>query len=163
MKKSNKLNNGEFQIFNLYKEAINSDIFVSYEKVVASSLLESSLGFKSPEYLEFDRMYNEGISKKFDLIFDFFIVHFDVDLKINMQALVPTIKFEESSNVDGINFKSNQPGKLGDFLTKINSRIETLLEKGMYVEIFPNIVVFKSKNTNSLKIVFDSSQVLYRG
>ncbi|UUD37032.1 Protein of uncharacterised function (DUF2714) [Mycoplasmopsis californica] len=163
MKKANKITKQEFNFFNLYEEAIDSQKFISYEKFIASVLLESKLGFSSNEYLTFEKTFNEAINKKFDLLFEHFVLHFDVNLRFSSDALVPTIVSNESASVEAINLRSNADQKINLFLQNYNSLLYDLIRAGNYVEILPKIVIYVSENTRAIKILFDKSSVLYRG
>ncbi|WP_406615023.1 DUF2714 domain-containing protein [Mycoplasmopsis hyopharyngis] len=153
----------EFSFFSMYQEAVNSNIFVDYEKLVASSLLESNLGFESPEFKEFESLWKEAFEKKFDIILKYFIIHFNVNLKFSSDALVPTIVSVESANNEAIILKESKNPGLNLFLANYNNLIFSLLKANIYVEVFPKVIIYVSPNTNTLKILFDQKHVLYRG
>lgn len=163
MKKSKKITKSEFQFFNLYEEAINSPKFVDFEKLIASVLLVSNLGFETPEYKLFEQIFQEAFSKKFDILFDFFILHFDKNLKFSDDALVPTITFVEDSNVETFNLKNSVNPKMNLFLEKYNQMIHKLLTVGHFLEILPKVVIYISEHTKNIKILFDKQSVLYKG
>ncbi|AJK51401.1 DUF2714 domain-containing protein [Mycoplasma capricolum subsp. capripneumoniae] len=154
---------GSFKVFDLYKEIINSNSYIDYQKLLASVLLECKLGFNSKEYLEFVKMYQEGFEKKFDLVLADFVITFNVNLKYSNDILVPMLADRESSNTQAINLKTNTNEKLDHFLKVFNKYVKELLKEQNYVEIFPKIILFVSKNTNLLKVIFDQDYVVYRG
>nr|WP_307908513.1 DUF2714 domain-containing protein [Mycoplasmopsis bovis] len=74
------------------------------------------------------------------------------------------MNLSEDSNTEAVNFASSQEPKFNNLLKLYNKLINDLvIANNKYVELFPNIIVFRSKNTNSLKILFDASSALFRG
>ncbi|SRX64358.1 MSC_0623 family F1-like ATPase-associated protein [Mycoplasma mycoides] len=79
------------------------------------------------------------------------------------KELVPMLSETESSNTEAINLKTSNDEQYQKFLTTYNNYFISLIKQGFCVEIFPNVILFKSKNTDHLKIVFDKTKVLTRG
>ncbi|WFQ90059.1 DUF2714 domain-containing protein [Mycoplasma feriruminatoris] len=154
---------GSFEVFDLYKEIVNNNSYIDYQKLLASVLLECKLGFSSKEYLEFEKMYKEGFEKKFDLVLDDFVITFNVNLKYSNDILVPMLAEKENSNTEAINLKTSKNEKLNQLLKVFNKYVQQLLQEQNYVEIFPKIILFISKSTNLLKVVFDKEYLVYRG
>ncbi len=163
MKKHKLENNSMFIIYNQFEEAKMSADFVDYNKLMAQVLLDCNLGFNSHEYVKFSSNFDEALSKKFDMVLEKFIITFNVNHKFSLDALVPMLKSSEDSNTEAVNFASSQEPKFNNLLKLYNKLINDLIFANKYVELFPNIIVFRSKNTNSLKILFDASSALFRG
>lgn len=108
-------------------------------------------------------MYKEGFEKKFDLVLDDFVITFNVNLKYSNDILVPMLAEKENSNTEAINLKTSKNEKLNQLLKVFNKYVQQLLQEQNYVEIFPKIILFISKSTNLLKVVFDKEYVVYRG
>ncbi|ADR25391.1 DUF2714 domain-containing protein [Mycoplasma bovis] len=164
MKKHKLENNSMFNIYNQFEEAKMSADFVDYNKLMAQVLLDCNLGFNSHEYVKFSSNFDEALSKKFDIVLEKFVITFNVNHKFSLDALVPMLKSSEDSNTEAVNFASSQEPKFNNLLKLYNKLINDLvIANNKYVELFPNIIVFRSKNTNSLKILFDASSALFRG
>lgn len=164
MKKHKLENNSMFNIYNEFEEAKMSADFVDYNKLMAQVLLDCNLGFNSHEYVKFSSNFDEALSKKFDIVLEKFVITFNVNHKFSLDALVPMLKSSEDSNTEAVNFASSQEPKFNNLLKLYNKLINDLvIANNKYVELFPNIIVFRSKNTNSLKILFDASSALFRG
>lgn len=164
MKKHKLENNSMFNIYNQFEEAKMSADFVDYNKLMAQVLLDCNLGFNSHEYVKFNLNFDEALSKKFDIVLEKFVITFNVNHKFSIDALVPMLKSSEDSNTEAVNFASSQEPKFNNLLKLYNKLINDLvIANNKYVELFPNIIVFRSKNTNSLKILFDASSALFRG
>ncbi|QQH34662.1 DUF2714 domain-containing protein [Mycoplasmopsis bovis] len=164
MKKHKLENNSMFNIYNQFEEAKMSADFVDYNKLMAQVLLDCNLGFNSHEYVKFSSNFDEALSKKFDIVLEKFVITFNVNHKFSLDALVPMLKSSEDSNTEAVNFASDQEPKFNNLLKLYNKLINDLvIANNKYVELFPNIIVFRSKNTNSLKILFDASSALFRG
>ncbi len=164
MKKHKLENNSMFNIYNQFEEAKMSADFVDYNKLMAQVLLDCNLGFNSHEYVKFSSNFDEALSKKFDMVLEKFVITFNVNHKFSLDALVPMLKSSEDSNTEAVNFASSQEPKFNNLLKLYNKLINDLvIANNKYVELFPNIIVFMSKNTNSLKILFDASSALFRG
>lgn len=164
MKKHKLENNSMFNIYNQFEEAKMSADFVDYNKLMAQVLLDCNLGFNSHEYVKFSSNFDEALSKKFDIVLEKIVITFNVNHKFSLDALVPMLKSSEDSNTEAVNFASSQEPKFNNLLKLYNKLINDLvIANNKYVELFPNIIVFRSKNTNSLKILFDASSALFRG
>ncbi|MBT1317413.1 DUF2714 domain-containing protein [Mycoplasma bovis] len=164
MKKHKLENNSMFNIYNQFEEAKMSADFVDYNKLMAQVLLDCNLGFNSHEYVKFSSNFDEALSRKFDIVLEKFVITFNVNHKFSLDALVPMLKSSEDSNTEAVNFASSQEPKFNNLLKLYNKLINDLvIANNKYVELFPNIIVFRSKNTNLLKILFDASSALFRG
>ncbi|CBH40541.1 DUF2714 domain-containing protein [Mycoplasmopsis agalactiae] len=163
MKTHKNENNLMFNIYNQYEEAKASSAFVDYNKLMAQVLLECNLGFSSDEYVKFGKMFDEAFAKKYDIVLEKFVISFNVNLKFSADALVPVLKANEDSNTEAFNFKSANDEKFNKLLNFYNKLVNDLILADKYVELFPNIIVFRSKNTKSLKVLFDAKSALFRG
>lgn len=152
-----------FNIYNQYEVARQDANFVDCNKLMAQVLLECNLGFNSKEYVKFSEMFNEALDKKYDIVLANFVISFNVNHKFSADALVPVLKTNEDSNTEAFNFVSSKETKFNILLGLYNKYVYELITSGNYVELFPNIIVFKSKNTNSHKILFDAKSILLRG
>ncbi|WP_338822553.1 DUF2714 domain-containing protein [Mycoplasmopsis felifaucium] len=158
--KKNKTHENSQELFNLYKEyeeIIKNDNYVSYKKIIASILLKINSGFHSEEYEEFTKVINEAINNKWDIIFDQFTIDFNIVSKFSLDTLVPILAHNESSANEAISLKSEEPSNYADITRELNAEIQKLLKENKYVEILPNLVLFVSPNTGSLKLFFDKS------
>ncbi|WFQ91702.1 hypothetical protein MFERI14815_00306 [Mycoplasma feriruminatoris] len=164
MKHKNKQNNDQsFIVFDLYNQIVNANNYIDYQKLLATVLLENQIGFDSKTYLQFLDSYLLAFKNHYDIVLNDFVITFNVNLKISSDLLVPMLSETESSNSEAINLKTSSDQEYQKFLTTFNNYFISLINQGFCVEIFPNIIIFKSKNTDKLKIVFDKTKVLTRG
>ncbi|ABC01736.1 DUF2714 domain-containing protein [Mycoplasma capricolum] len=164
MKHKNKQNSDQsFIVFDLYEQIVNANNYIDYQKLLATVLLENQIGFDSKIYKEFENSYLLGLKNHYDLVLRDFVITFNVNLKISSDLLVPMISASESSNTDAINLKQSKNEQYNKFLNTFNDCLISLIKQDLCVEIFPKIIIFKSKNTDKLKIIFDKTKVLTRG
>ncbi|MDP4040426.1 DUF2714 domain-containing protein [Mycoplasma mycoides] len=164
MKHKNKQTSDQsFMVFDLYEKIVNANNYIDYQKLLATVLLENQIGFDSKVYKEFENSYLLAFKNHFDIVLNDFVITFNVNLKISSDLLVPMLSEIESSNTEAINLKTSNNEQYQKFLTTYNNYFISLIKQGFCVEIFPNVILFKSKNTDHLKIVFDKTKVLTRG
>ncbi|EOA07082.1 Hypothetical protein MYEA_5430 [Mycoplasma yeatsii 13926] len=166
MRKNDKnsiINLETFDVFDLFKKTKASQNYISYKKLIASVLLGSNLGFNSDQYLEFEEMTNKALENKFDLLLKDFVISFNVDHKYGLNILVPILTDKESTNNEAISFIKSSDEKLNNFLNVFNLYISKLINDDKCIEIFPEIIVYRSKNTTSLKILFNEKYLVIRG
>lgn len=160
MKKSLGINN-YFDVYQVYEQAKMSTNFISYDKFMSSLLFNNNLGFESDIYKRFFNEFSSAFLEKKDVIFSKFIITFNVNLKFSSNALVPMIVYNETSNNESIVFSKSNDEQYNNFLTSLNKEIEQNLLQWKCLEIFPNVILFISPQTNTLIIVFDKSICAY--
>ncbi|AGJ90820.1 DUF2714 domain-containing protein [Mycoplasma putrefaciens] len=164
MKKNHQNQNlTSFDLFSLFNQLTNSQDYISYKKLIASVLLKANLGFSSEQYHQFEKMTEQALKNKYDLLLNDFVISFNVDLKYGFNILVPVLISQESTNNEAISFVSHTDLKLNNFLKIFNLFITKLVDQNKIVEIFPSILIYRSKNTQSLKIAFDDKYLAVRG
>ena len=145
-----------FNVFGEYNEIISKPNFIDFNQLMTSILFKNNLGFESKIYLDLLESFNIGIEKKYDFIYENFIITFNINLKYGTKMLVPMIANLESSNNNAINLKpKTENEQVNKVLIDLNSEINKSLSAGNSVEIMPNVVVYLAESTNQLKLVFN--------
>ncbi|MBU4690940.1 DUF2714 domain-containing protein [Mycoplasma zalophi] len=158
-KKEPVQNKKNIDLFRDYKEIIKSQEFISFEQLSAEILIKMGLGFESNTYKEFVQKYKTALENKWDMLFKNFIISFNINLKFSSDVLSPLLINEEQSAHRTINFMSAEDDTLNNFLTLFNDELTKLIEKNFIVEIFPELAIFKSKETSNLKLLFSEKVV----
>ncbi|QJR44182.1 DUF2714 domain-containing protein [Mycoplasma miroungirhinis] len=152
----------EINTFDLYKDYTNiieSDNFITFEQLSATILLKMGLGFNSPIYVEFVEKFKKALTNKWDLLFKNFVITFNINLKFSNDVLIPMITTTEQSSNTTLNFYQDKNEEFNKFLILFNNELTNLLDKNFSVEIFYELAIFKSKETNNLKLLFSKENV----
>ncbi|AZZ65716.1 DUF2714 domain-containing protein [Metamycoplasma phocicerebrale] len=161
MKKNKKISPELFDVYTDYKDSQKKENLTTYNQLVASALFKNNLGFKSELYLKFLDLLNEALKKRHDMVFEDFVVTFNINPKFSQNILVPMISNVESSNTEAINLKDSSKSEIyNQFLQDFNEEISKALNAGNYVEIIPNFLLYISPNTNQLKLLFSEEIVI---
>ncbi|AXE60534.1 hypothetical protein DA803_00255 [[Mycoplasma] phocae] len=150
------------EIFNFYAEyekLTQSEKFISFDKFYATILLKINENFESELFEKFKRDFQLALTNKYELIFEKFVIGFNIDLKFSVSALIPILTDKESSATLAINFAKADNPTYQEFLNLLNEKLFALIEKGFYVELFPNLVMFLADNTKTLKLFFSKKWV----
>ncbi|WGI37002.1 MSC_0623 family F1-like ATPase-associated protein [Mesomycoplasma lagogenitalium] len=156
-KKKKEENSLMFPFFDLYKryeDVRNSNLFIKYDKFMATVLLKSSLGFKSQEILEYAKEFEQALKKKEEIIFQNFVISYNVDPKYGHKFLVPITTDKISSNNQSVNFN-----KKTVFYEKLNFQIQELLNKNCYIELFPGLIIYNFQDFKLPKLLFSKSNI----
>ena len=130
-----------FDVFSEFESAKSNSNFVSYDKFMSSILLKNNIGFSSAIYEKFDSDFKKALENKYNILFENFIITFNVNLKYSSDILVPMITNLEPSNNETINFKDlNFSSAYTNFIKVLNSDIRKILSLDKYLEIYPNII-----------------------
>ncbi len=156
MKKNKNENSELFNVYAEYEEIITKENFINFTQLITSILFKNNLGFQSQTYLDFLKYLNEGLDKRYDIVYDNFIINFNVNPKFDIEKLVPMLSNFESSNNDAINLKNSITDEsLNKFLNDLNIEISRVLNSHCFVEIIPNVIIYLSENTGQLKLLFN--------
>lgn len=162
MLKKNKQNNLEIQLFDLfrdYDDIIKSDNFISYEKLISTSLLKANTSFKNSKIAYLDQKIAEALAKKHEIIFRNFIISYQLNTRFSLTLLLPTITTTLSSNTRTLNLSASQDIEVNGYLQILNNTIKELLNNRMCIEIFPEIVIFIDNSSNTLKLLFGKTHL----
>ncbi|MBU4690543.1 DUF2714 domain-containing protein [Mycoplasma sp. ES3157-GEN-MYC] len=147
----------ELKLINLYEtysSILKNNDFITFEQLNASVLLSLGLGFESPVFIEFMNKINTALDNKQDIIFNNFVINFNIEQKFSPNILVPIIKENTSSTNLCVNLSTANEPNLDKFLNVLNSKINELLLSKCYIEIIPNTALFICNESNSLKLLF---------
>ena len=124
-----------FDVFSDYNNMVQNENFISYTKLYASVLLNANLSFESQVYKDFYKLVSEAVA---------------TPRLVNDDELKEILT--EDTNV--LNLKeSKEP-----FVKSINAEIiDSVLLKNAIVEFLPNMILYKSKNTDNLKLLFNQN------
>lgn len=161
MKKNKEQEKQLFDAYHAYDDARAQDAFIKYDKLIASVLLKNNISFNSEIYTKFIDKMTMAIKKHYDLLFRDFVITFNVNPRFGADLLIPMIATNESSNNEAINFRESLTGdaKFSQFLYDLNNEIVRLLNQKQYIEIYPNIILYVSPNTEHLKLLFSKEVV----
>ncbi|QZX49124.1 DUF2714 domain-containing protein [Mycoplasma sp. E35C] len=153
------------QLDNLQPEIVNKDYisivqspdFVEFAQLFNTTLLQTNTPEESPEAVEFLEKMKVAIMNRYQIIFDDLVISWTRNVRFSWNKLVPVVVSAESSQTDSINLTS----KVSDNpeLKKLTERFNLLLNNQLFeehkiVEVIDGIVVYISKETNQLKVVF---------
>lgn len=142
-----------------YDEFSTKDKFSSFEQVANNSLLENNLSKKNPLFIELFQKIEDGIDDKHDFVLRDFVVTWIQNKRFSKSLLVPAVASKENPNIEAVNLSSSTDKDIALFLNTFNIIAKKLIEQEEKVEILPNIIVYKSRETNVLKIAF-SPQII---
>ncbi|UUD35107.1 DUF2714 domain-containing protein [Mycoplasmopsis caviae] len=148
-----------FNVYEQYEQIVQNEKFINFEKFYATLLLENNLGFNHDLFKTYMSKIDEAVTKKFNLVFNGFVVSFNLNLKYSKTTLVPTVSFKEDPNTESVNFKDSQDAKYSDFLIGIARKFSQLLNSGFYIELLPNTVFYISHETKTIKLLFSKDLV----
>lgn len=162
-KKELKNEQTETLLFDVYEDFLKlkqDSALVSYDQLIASVLFKNNLGFNSKVYEVFYNSHTKAIENKHELVFDSFVITFNINPKFSLNKLVPMLAKTQSSNSHGINLKNANDQIMNQFLVDYNQNINQLIAKNHIVEVLPNIIIFNSLETKTTKLFFDASVVV---
>ncbi|VEU75722.1 Protein of uncharacterised function (DUF2714) [Mycoplasmopsis maculosa] len=163
MKKDNIKNNSDsiefFDMYSYYEKAKNSNTIINFEKLIATVLFKNKIGFESEAYNLFVSNIIDTKKNREDFIFENFVISFDVQQKFALDALVPSLKANESNYVNAFDLTKSDEKELNEFLKTYNETINEWLLKSWFVEIMPGIIMYISKNTNKYKLLFSKNWI----
>lgn len=149
----------EEQNYELFEELKTGPNFVSFEKLLSSSLIESKLEIRGAFASELVNKLEQAIFKKQDIVFRSFVITFNLNLRYSLTKLVPIISLKESSNVEAVNLSKSDDEAIANFLNIFNEKINSLLNQKKCLEIVNNMIIFISQETKSLKITFSKELI----
>ncbi|WP_051622782.1 MSC_0623 family F1-like ATPase-associated protein [Mycoplasmopsis primatum] len=156
MKKQQALSN-YFNVFQEFEDAKNNTDLISYDKLISYVLFKNNLGFNSSSYKKFYSEMQNALLNKTDILYRNFILTFNVNPKFSINTLVPMLSEKLSSNNNAINLSTSKDLTYNAFLESLNNEISQNLSLYRYVEIFHNLIIYKSQTTGQLIILFDKS------
>ncbi|WP_027334140.1 MSC_0623 family F1-like ATPase-associated protein [Mycoplasma elephantis] len=156
-----KENNAKYNFYSDYENYITLDNFISYDKLLATSLFKSKVNFESDIYEKFKKNIDLAIYKKWNLVFKDFVISFNIDPKYGNNTLVPVLIKNEQTNSEAINFiPEKENDGYNSFLEILNNELSFLLNNMYIVELIPGLIVFISKNTKNKKVLFSEKFAL---
>lgn len=149
-----------FDVFSDYNNMVQNENFISYTKLYASVLLNANLSFESQVYKDFYKLVSEAVQNKLPILFNKFNVIFAINPKFSTAIATPRLVNDDelkeilTEDMNVLNLKeSKEP-----FVKSINAEIiDSVLLKNAIVEFLPNMILYKSKNTDNLKLLFNQN------
>ncbi|PYF43606.1 MSC_0623 family F1-like ATPase-associated protein [Metamycoplasma alkalescens] len=146
-----ELLNQEFENFK------NQNNFISFDKLISTVLLKSNLDKnKNEEKILFDWI-KKASEQKYDLVFDAFVISFNLEPNLNNLYLAPTLSKNQSSNFETIDFSSDSNLFNSNFIMNLNIEIKFLLANGFYVEVIKGIIM---KKNNDFELFYSQEHIL---
>ncbi|VEU76659.1 MSC_0623 family F1-like ATPase-associated protein [Mycoplasmopsis columbina] len=147
-------------LFKDYESVITNSLFVNKTKFLNSFALKYNLDLNSYEWKRLiEQLSFFFISKRNSIFTNFTILWSNLE-KFHKNALVPLLGQSDSTTLD-INFSYSEDQKFNSLLAQFNLFITQLLNEGLYIELFDNIVLLKDSETNNLKLLFGKEVLQY--
>ncbi|ENY68744.1 Hypothetical protein MAU_5450 [Metamycoplasma auris 15026] len=165
MEKKNKLEkkflivaNKEIKILNLeFNEIKKKNNFITFDKLLATIILKSNLKTNDKEVVFFLNKLEEGLIKKFDLVFDNLAISFGLSNTLNNLYLCPFLTKEAATNFESLNLSSNADLFNEKLIKNFNGEINYLLANDFYIEILKNLIIKKNAD---LELFYDEKSIL---
>ncbi|PZW01477.1 MSC_0623 family F1-like ATPase-associated protein [Metamycoplasma auris] len=165
MNKKNKLEkkllmeaNKEIKTLSLvWNEIQNQTNFISFQKLFFTVLLKSNLKTNDKDVLFFLNKIKEAIAKKYDLVFDRFVISFNLVNKFNNLYICPYIANSEATNFESLNLTSNSTLFNSNLIMNLNREINYLLDNDFYVEVIEDLVIKKNED---IELFYDKKSIL---
>ncbi|MCS4536540.1 DUF2714 domain-containing protein [Mycoplasma sp. CSL7475-4] len=148
-----------FNLYDAYEQKRQSKNFISFQQLHASILLSIGEGFESKVFKTIEERVQLALSKKYDIIFNKFIISFGRIIKFSQHILLPILTKEESSSNDVVVLSHDPELSVSRYLVKLNQEIDKLIDKGGFVEVIPNTILYRSKQSNNLKLSFSKEML----
>ncbi|WP_245576702.1 DUF2714 domain-containing protein [[Mycoplasma] imitans] len=131
--------------------------FVEFSQLFNTALLQTNTAESSPQAKLFVEKTKHAISNHLQIVFDKFIISWTKNIRFSLSKLIPAVTMVESSQTDGVNLKSDltERENLRELAERFNLLMNhQLLEENKIVEVVDGIIVYRSKETGQLKVVF---------
>ncbi|AKF41053.1 hypothetical protein AAW50_01200 [Mycoplasmopsis canis] len=144
-----------FDLYSKYNEIVEkqSSKILSFETIMSKPLLNNNLGFNSSGFKEIKNRLEKAVEKREEIKFADFTITFNLNLKYSPVTMVPLLSQQEFYSDNYVNsFDRDEDYTMNRLMYDMNVEIRKLLEKGYYLEIIPNTVIFQ--DYDSLKLFF---------
>ncbi|MGZ9755785.1 MSC_0623 family F1-like ATPase-associated protein [Mycoplasma sp. 394] len=136
------------EVYNSYNQLVSESKFVSYKQFFASVLLKLNSSFNSKEFENFEEQVKKAFKNKYDLLFQKFVITFNLNPKFSLNKLVPMLAKYESSNNQAISFKTQS----FDLVVNPDENIDELnLEIAKYQKVDGEVYLTENPNQNEDK------------
>ncbi|WP_427902933.1 MSC_0623 family F1-like ATPase-associated protein [Metamycoplasma alkalescens] len=135
----------------------NQNNFISFDKLISTILLKSNLDKNKNEEKILFGWIKKACEQKYDLVFDAFVISFNLDANLNNLYMVPTLLKNQSSNFEAIDFSSDSNLFNSNFIMNLNIEIKFLLANGFYVEVIKGIIM---KKNNDFELFYSQEHTL---
>lgn len=139
-----------------YYSIVGEEKFVSFDAIANLALLVSSESHDLKVVTLFKEKALKAYKSHQELIFKNFVISWSKTSRFGITKLVPIVTEQESSNIMASNFFESKEDAIFDiFLKQLNILIwKYITDKQAFVEVAEGIIVFVSKQTQKLKVVF---------
>lgn len=135
----------------------NQNNFISFDKLISTILLKSNFDKNKNEEKILFGWIKKACEQKYDLVFDAFVISFNLDANLNNLYMVPTLLKNQSSNFEAIDFSSDSNLFNSNFIMNLNIEIKFLLANGFYVEVIKGIIM---KKNNDFELFYSQEHTL---
>ncbi|QBF34603.1 DUF2714 domain-containing protein [Mycoplasmopsis phocirhinis] len=143
-----------FDLYAEYEQKRESKNFVSFTQLHASVLLSFGDGFEAQSFKTIQQRVNLAQNKKYDIVFNKFVISFERITKYSSNILSPVIAQGESSTNDAVILSHDSELTLSRYLVKLNQEIDKLIDEGNFVEVIPYAILYRSTQSKKLKLSF---------
>ncbi|UVD81658.1 DUF2714 domain-containing protein [Mycoplasma iguanae] len=141
-----------------YYDLIQKENFISFSQLRGTLALQTNTSYKGNEFRQLSRKIKKAYEKQLDLVFRSFVISWNKNLRFSRDKIIPIISEAETTNVESVNFRKLEDQE--DYLETYNDIIEHyLLQEKRYIEVTNGIIIYTSRETNTLKIAFSPEVV----
>ncbi|AAP57001.2 DUF2714 domain-containing protein [Mycoplasmoides gallisepticum] len=158
MKNKNKNNTVQEEIIETsYPSLVQHEDFVEFSQLFNTALLQTNTDESSPQAKLFIEKLKQAVANHLQIVFDSFIISWTKNIRFSFTKLIPAVTTVESSQTDGVNLRSDLTEN--KHLKLLAERFNLLMNHQLFdehkiVEVVDGIIVYRSKETNQLKVVF---------
>ncbi|MBN4089662.1 DUF2714 domain-containing protein [Mycoplasma enhydrae] len=131
--------------------------FISYQKLFSTLLIKASHGSKNRDLEKISNSLYLALEKRFDVIFDDFIIKYELSEHLNNYFISPTTSNTISTNFESIDLSANNKIQDPTLIKLLNSEIKSLLKDGFIVEIMKGIAIWQRQK---IEIYFSKENIL---
>lgn len=129
-------------LFWLEDKNYQNDIeIIDFKKFLSTVLLKNNFKKDDVKVAEFLEKINKSIAEKQLLKFKKFAIDYENNSMFSFEQNIPIILYDQKA----LSFENN-------FEAVYNEELEKLINEKYYVEFLPNVILYFSNNTESLKI-----------
>ncbi|QMT98486.1 DUF2714 domain-containing protein [Mycoplasma tullyi] len=160
MKNKNKNNHAQEEIIETsYPSLVQHHDFVEFSQLFNTALLQTNTDENSHQAKMFIEKLKHAVANHLQIIYDNFIISWTKNIRFSFTKLIPAVTTVESSQSDGVNLKSDltENEELKILAERFNLLMNhQLFDENKIVEVVDGIIVYRSKETNQLKVVFSN-------
>ncbi|MDC4163180.1 DUF2714 domain-containing protein [Mycoplasma sp. T363T] len=140
-----------------YPSLVQHKDFVEFSQLFNTSLLQTNTSENSVQAKTFIEKIKDAITNRWEIVFDDLIISWTRNARFSWSKLVPIVTTAESSQSDAVNLRSTLENdeELRILVERFNLLLNNqLFDENKIVEVVDGIIIYRSPETNQLKVVF---------